>query len=576
MAEGLHAQITADTGSFESGMNRAKAAADGFNSAATRAASSATGLGGALGFKTADADKVLAKIATESKTANTNFGNLRNGVQQAGYQLQDFAVQVQGGTSALVALGQQGSQFLGIFGPAGAIAGAVLAVATAIGGVFAASMATAGDEAETAAEKIKRLTEETEGFNDALNKVKLFNLNSELDSAYDELRAVEDAMAELRAEMEVTSKFADTAAVSAWASQKKELEKLIPVLSAAQGKYEAIKSAIDLQIKTSEEGEKASTRQRDRVAEHIKALQIEAATLGMTDRQKALYIAGTEGATQAQLNEINALERKIELYNDENAAREAFLKSSTAIQRAREQEAAAEYQRLQMRAQLFGGAGEQGGEDAEIQAEQAKHAIKLEQLRIALEEEAIVRTEFNALIEAEQQRHADALVNIQKGGLSGISNLVRESYGKQAGLIAGSLSDILGSMSSHNKKAFELNKAVQISDAVINGYSAAVAAWDKGMKVGGPPVAAAFTAASVAKTGALIASIASQQYGSGAGGAGASAGGASSPAAQSAAEANNQIVNLSLTGDAFGRSQIVGLIGQINEAIENGARINVR
>ena len=55
------------------------------------------------------------------------------GLQQVGYQVGDFAVQVQSGTNAMVALGQQGSQLLGILGPFGALAGAALAIATAIG-----------------------------------------------------------------------------------------------------------------------------------------------------------------------------------------------------------------------------------------------------------------------------------------------------------------------------------------------------------------------------------------------------------------------------------------------------------
>ena len=51
--------------------------------------------------------------------------------QQTGYQIGDLAVQIQSGTNAAVALGQQGSQLLGFFGPAGALAGAGLAIATA-------------------------------------------------------------------------------------------------------------------------------------------------------------------------------------------------------------------------------------------------------------------------------------------------------------------------------------------------------------------------------------------------------------------------------------------------------------
>ena len=52
--------------------------------------------------------------------------------QQAGYQIGDLAVQIQSGTNAAVALGQQGSQLLGFFGPYGAIAGAALAIGTGL------------------------------------------------------------------------------------------------------------------------------------------------------------------------------------------------------------------------------------------------------------------------------------------------------------------------------------------------------------------------------------------------------------------------------------------------------------
>ena len=50
------------------------------------------------------------------------------GVQQAGFQVGDFAVQVQNGTSVLTAFGQQGSQLAGIFGAQGAVIGAVIAI----------------------------------------------------------------------------------------------------------------------------------------------------------------------------------------------------------------------------------------------------------------------------------------------------------------------------------------------------------------------------------------------------------------------------------------------------------------
>ena len=76
----------------------------------------------------------FAKFNVEAYRANQRMKRFASvGLQQAGYQVGDFIVQVQSGQSALVALGQQGSQLLGIFGPKGAILGALLAAATAFG-----------------------------------------------------------------------------------------------------------------------------------------------------------------------------------------------------------------------------------------------------------------------------------------------------------------------------------------------------------------------------------------------------------------------------------------------------------
>jgi hypothetical protein len=73
------------------------------------------------------------QVANDNAARGTrNFGGV---IGQAGFQLQDFFVQVQGGTSALTALSQQGSQFLGVFGTGGAIAGAVLAVGALVAGL---------------------------------------------------------------------------------------------------------------------------------------------------------------------------------------------------------------------------------------------------------------------------------------------------------------------------------------------------------------------------------------------------------------------------------------------------------
>lgn len=66
--------------------------------------------------------------------------NWKSSMQQAGYQVQDFIVQVQGGQSALVAFSQQGSQLAGAFGPGGAVVGAIIALGSVLAGVLITSL----------------------------------------------------------------------------------------------------------------------------------------------------------------------------------------------------------------------------------------------------------------------------------------------------------------------------------------------------------------------------------------------------------------------------------------------------
>jgi len=57
----------------------------------------------------------------------------KGALQQAGFQIGDYAVQVANGTSKMQAFGQQGAQLLGIFGPVGAVLGAAVAIFSAVG-----------------------------------------------------------------------------------------------------------------------------------------------------------------------------------------------------------------------------------------------------------------------------------------------------------------------------------------------------------------------------------------------------------------------------------------------------------
>lgn len=92
------------------------------------------------------------KNGTESAGKSTN--GFRNALQQGGYQVQDFIVQVQGGQSALVAFSQQGSQLASVFSP---VAGAVLTIATVIAGSLMASLSNGKNAIDTMKDAISAM-----------------------------------------------------------------------------------------------------------------------------------------------------------------------------------------------------------------------------------------------------------------------------------------------------------------------------------------------------------------------------------------------------------------------------------
>lgn len=93
------------------------------------------------------------------KTSSDGFAKFRNSAGQVGYQVQDLVVQLQSGQSAFVAIGQQGSQLAGAFGPGGAVLGAVIALASAVGGVLYNSMGTAKTSAQDLEKATKSLND---------------------------------------------------------------------------------------------------------------------------------------------------------------------------------------------------------------------------------------------------------------------------------------------------------------------------------------------------------------------------------------------------------------------------------
>lgn len=94
------------------------------------------------------------------------------GVQQAGYQIGDYAVQVANGTSATQAFGQQAGQFFQIFGPFGAVLGAAISVFSAF--------KMAADKAAGATNNVETAVTQLSAAYDTLDSIDFAGLGDEL------------------------------------------------------------------------------------------------------------------------------------------------------------------------------------------------------------------------------------------------------------------------------------------------------------------------------------------------------------------------------------------------------------
>ena len=114
--------------------------------------------------------KKMGKQFNSTAVSTNKFA--KGAMQQAGYQIADFSVQLTGGTNALQAFGQQGSQMLAVFGPVGSILGAAVAILAAFGVVAqksGASFLGFGRNAKTAEKATTELEQSISGLAGTFN-----------------------------------------------------------------------------------------------------------------------------------------------------------------------------------------------------------------------------------------------------------------------------------------------------------------------------------------------------------------------------------------------------------------------
>ena len=124
-----------------------------------RAENGAKSLGRSISRTTGFSNQ-YGKVVDKNTRGLSTFA--KSGLQQTGYQVGDFAVQVGGGTSVLQAFVQQGSQLFGSVGAGGAILGAGTAIVAALGNAYLKST----DMVKDFSEEIDELTTATKTYTD--------------------------------------------------------------------------------------------------------------------------------------------------------------------------------------------------------------------------------------------------------------------------------------------------------------------------------------------------------------------------------------------------------------------------
>ena len=182
-----------------------------------------------------------------------------------------------------------------------------------------------------------------------------------------------------------------------------------------------------------------------------------------------------------------------------------------------------------------------------------------------------------ARIEAEAAANAE-IERIRQESLTNLERFTAMSYQEQVRHVAQAMSQQLTSVNTNSRAMFNIQKAANISQAVMDTYAGAARA----LKDYPAPLSFGIAAGVVAAGLSRVASIRSQSFGGASAAAGAAGGGGvaattgladtgGTGGASGASAARAQNVTIQLQGEVFGREQVRSLITQINEAVADGS-----
>jgi hypothetical protein len=400
-------------------------------------------------------NQAIAGAGNETDKTGNKLGGFGGKVTALGAQLQDVAVQAQAGTSAFIILGQQGSQLASSFGPGGAVLGAVIAIASAIGGVLYTSLKNASgamkelpEEMQKQLEEIKkRYSEIDEASQAAFTQAELGKLNTQYEKQLKVVTDLRSAVATYSAE---ASKGSQGAAVAAglYAARLKLAEAELLNIGKLQARVGEELAGANVTGKL-EDGLKDSTNAAEQLA-----AQLQTAVLKITDGELAArrYAAAqTLGLTAAEqlppeidaaivkLTELEAAERRVTEQKRQQVEFQRESRAELDRELQAELQALSDKEKAQAKAasdrEKLAGQVSSIGLTPEQQAEQ-QYQREVDLLRQANEQKILTEQEYQErLLTLRQQYEAKqggGLFSTLSDSLKGLQNQVSGTFAQMA------------------------------------------------------------------------------------------------------------------------------------------------
>jgi len=255
------------------------------------------------------------KLPPASNKVKNAFKLQKNAAQQLGFQLQDVAVQAQSGTSAFVILGQQGSQLAGVMGPGGALLGAVIAVAAAVGGVLFKSLSNASDEVEDLTEKLTKLIETTV-LTKEQTKVLVDAQNEEIKTRKETIKSLQEeiefqqkglVLSQALIDNQNTSNSTREAATKRVEEFSTEINKLVAAQQVLNTEIKQNNENIKVFSSNTEGGTRKTQDQKNALEDLIEAVKKQSEVFGLSNTQLLERKLRLNGATEAEIEETLAI-----------------------------------------------------------------------------------------------------------------------------------------------------------------------------------------------------------------------------------------------------------------------------